>query len=191
LRASHGQCQRESTCCCGHPAFPCHDGSPVRSCVSIPAFIPSSLGIGIHTDRHSVAGWDENACDPHLAASLRPHTGVHTMILALPERDVWRNDSRTVAGRHNQLGYVGACNCGGIAGAFHWCAIHLMAARQGIPIMPSRSSWAESYAGRTDDNCREQLAGCFSHVEAMTSHAASLRVRAQLWTSQSLQSARS
>jgi hypothetical protein len=95
------------------------------------------------------------------------------MILALPERDVWRNDSRTVAGRHNQLGYVGACNCGGIAGAFHWCAIHLMAARQGIPIMPSRSSWAESYAGRTDDNCGEQLAGCFSHVEAMTSHARS------------------
>jgi len=155
------------------------------------AFVPSSLGISIRTDRHSVAEWDENACDPPSAAALRPHTGVHTMILALPEWDVWRNDSSTVAGRHNQLGYVGARNCGGIAGAFHWCAIHLMAALQGIPIMPSRSSWAESYAGRTDDKCSEQLAGCSSHLEAMTSHAASLWVRAQLWTSQSLQSARS
>jgi hypothetical protein len=66
-----------------------------------------------------------------------------SMILALPERGVLRDDCRTVPGRDNQLGHVNRCR---IIGILDWCTIHLMAAVHGVPIMSSRTGRAESCA---------------------------------------------
>jgi hypothetical protein len=71
---------------------------------------------------------------------------MHAMILALPESDVSRDDSRTVPGRDNQLGYIAAGNRCRIVGILDGCTIHLMAALHGVPIMSSRTGRAESYA---------------------------------------------